>query len=46
VPRIRDIELLGHKGKLKWTQDAGNLKIELPEEKPSDHAVTFKIALA
>jgi alpha-L-fucosidase len=46
VPRIRNIVLLGHKGKLNWTQDAGNLKIELPEEKPSDHAVTFKIALA
>ncbi|MGA2721204.1 MAG: alpha-L-fucosidase [Bryobacteraceae bacterium] len=46
VPRIRNIELLGHKGKLKWTQDAGTLKVELPEEKPSDYAVTFKIALA
>jgi alpha-L-fucosidase len=46
VPRIRNIELLGHKGRLKWTQDAGTLKVVLPEEKPSDHAVTFKIAFA
>jgi len=46
VPRIRNVELLGHKGKLKWTQDTGTLKVELPEEKPSDYAVTFKIALA
>jgi alpha-L-fucosidase len=46
VPKIRNIELLGHRGKLKWTQDAGTLKVELPEEKPSDHAVTFKIAFA
>jgi alpha-L-fucosidase len=23
VPRIRNVELLGHKGKLRWTQDAG-----------------------
>jgi alpha-L-fucosidase len=46
VPRIRNIELLGRKGRLKWTQDAGTLKVELPEEKPSDHAVTFKIAFA
>jgi alpha-L-fucosidase len=45
VPRIRNVELLG-KGKLKWTQDAATLKVELPEEKPSDYAVTFKIALA
>ena len=46
VPRIRNVELLGHKGRLKWTQDAATLKVELPEEKPSDYAVTFKIALA
>ncbi len=46
VPEIRQVELLGHPGKLKWTQDAGTLKVELPEEKPSDHAVTFKIAFA
>jgi alpha-L-fucosidase len=46
VPKFRNVELLGHKGKLKWTQDAAALKVELPEEKPSDYAVTFKIALA
>jgi alpha-L-fucosidase len=46
VPRFRNVELLGHKGKLKWTQDAAAFKVQLPAEKPSDHAVTFKIALA
>ena len=46
VPKFRNVELLGHKGKLKWTQDASALKVELPAEKPSDHAVTLKIALA
>jgi alpha-L-fucosidase len=46
VPKVRNVELLGHKGSLKWTQDAGNFKVELPAEKPSDHAVTFKLALA
>jgi len=46
VPRFRNVELLGHKGKLKWTQDATALKIQMPAEKPSDHAVTLKIALA
>jgi alpha-L-fucosidase len=46
VPRIRNVELLGHKEKLKWTQDAGTLKVELPAEKPSEYAVTFKIAFA
>ena len=45
VPKIRNVELLGHRGKLKWTQDDAALKVELPDAKPSEHAVTFKIAL-
>jgi alpha-L-fucosidase len=46
VPRFRNVELLGHKGRLKWTQDAAAFKVQLPADKPSDHAVSFKIALA
>jgi alpha-L-fucosidase len=46
VEKIRNLELLGHRGKLKWTQDGSTLKVALPDEKPSDHAVTFKIAFA
>jgi alpha-L-fucosidase len=46
VPKIHNVELLGHKGKLKWSQDAATLKVELPEQKPADYAVAFKIALA
>ncbi len=46
VPKIHNVELLGYKGKLHFTQDATALKIDLPEQKPSDYAVTFKIALA
>jgi len=46
VPKFRNVELLGYKGKLKWIQDAASFKVQLPAEKPSDHAVTFKIALA
>jgi len=44
--KIRNVELLGFKGKVKWTQDEGGLKVEMPEEKPSEHAVTLKVALA
>jgi len=44
--KIHNVELLGHKGKLKWTQTEAGLKVEMPSEKPSDHAVTLKIALA
>ena len=42
--KIQNVELLGHKGKLKFTQDETGLKVDLPEQKPSDHAVTLKIA--
>ncbi len=44
--KIHNVELLGHKGKLKWTREDAALKIQLPDTKPSDHAVVFKIALA
>jgi alpha-L-fucosidase len=44
--KIQNVELLGHKGKLKWTQGAGGLAVDLPTDKPSDHAVTLKIAMA
>ena len=44
--KIENVELLGHKGKVKWTQDANGLKVDMPEQKPSEHAVTLKIAMA
>ena len=43
VGKIRNVELLGHKGKVKFTQDESALKVELPREKPSDYAITLKI---
>jgi alpha-L-fucosidase len=43
VGKIRSVELLGHHGKLRFTQDEIALKIDLPQSKPSVHAVTFKI---
>jgi alpha-L-fucosidase len=42
--KVHNVELLGHKGKLKWSQDAAGLKVTMPAEKPSDYAVTLKIA--
>jgi alpha-L-fucosidase len=44
--KIHNVELLGHRGKLKWTQTDAALDVELPEQSPSDFAVTLKIALA
>jgi alpha-L-fucosidase len=43
VGKIRSVELLGHRGKLKFVQDERSLRITLPPEKPSEHAVGFKI---
>jgi alpha-L-fucosidase len=46
VARIRDVSLLGHRGKLKWTQNDTGLKIGLPERKPCNYAVAFGIKFA
>jgi alpha-L-fucosidase len=45
VPAIRNVALLGSSSKLSFKQDESGMKIQLPEKKPSEHAVTFKIAL-
>jgi len=41
--KIEHVALLGHHANLKWTQAADGLKIELPQQAPSDYGVTFKI---
>ena len=41
--RIKQVELLGHKGKLQFTQTANGLVVTLPAEKPCDFACTLKI---
>jgi alpha-L-fucosidase len=43
---IRKVELLGHKGELKWKQDETCLKVEMPAEKISDVGITLKVDLA
>jgi alpha-L-fucosidase len=43
--KVHNVELLGHGGKLKWSQDAAGLKVAMPAEKPCDFAVTLKIAV-
>jgi alpha-L-fucosidase len=42
--KVGNVELLGFKGKVKWTQDENGLTVQLPAQKPSDHAVGLKIA--
>jgi alpha-L-fucosidase len=43
--KVHNVELLGHKGKVKWSQDQAGLRVTMPSEKPSDFAVTLKIAI-
>jgi alpha-L-fucosidase len=43
LKQIRSIELLGNDEPLKWSQDEKALTIQLPDEKPCEHAFVFKI---
>jgi alpha-L-fucosidase len=43
VGKIQNVELLGFNGKLQWSQDDRGLSIIVPSQKPSDHAVAFRI---
>jgi alpha-L-fucosidase len=38
-----EVSLLGHKGPLKWKQTETGLEIQMPAEKPCEHAFVFKI---
>ena len=44
--KIRNVELLGYKGDLKWKQDDVSLRVEMPAEKLSDIGITLKVELA
>jgi alpha-L-fucosidase len=41
--KIRNVELLGFKGKLSWRQDAAGLTVQMPPQKPCEHAVALKV---
>jgi len=41
---IDTVELLGHTESLQWTRDANGLTIDLPSDKPGDHAFAFRIS--
>jgi alpha-L-fucosidase len=42
--KIESVELLGLRGKLNWSQDEADLKVQLPAERPCDHAIALKIS--
>jgi alpha-L-fucosidase len=41
--KVARVEMLGHKGDLKFTQDAEGLKVNMPAEQPCQFAFTLKI---
>ena len=41
---IKSVALLGSKAKLKWTRNAGGLIVELPAQKPCEHAFALRIS--
>jgi len=41
--RIKRVELLGHNGRLSFTQNAEGLVVTLPPKQPCDHACSLKI---
>ena len=43
--KIGNVEMLGFKGKLQWSQDENGLKVDMPPNKPCDHAVALRIGL-
>ncbi len=42
--KVTDVTLLGHGGKLTWSQTEQGLAVKLPDEPPSRHAIALKIA--
>ena len=41
--QVKQVELLGYKGKLKWERTNEGLVVSLPKKAPCDYAVTLKI---
>jgi alpha-L-fucosidase len=41
--RAATVELLGHEGRLRFTQDAAALTVQLPASPPAPHAAAFRI---
>jgi alpha-L-fucosidase len=44
--KVAQVEMLGYRGQVRWTQEAGSLRVTMPPEKPSDYAITLKVTFA
>jgi alpha-L-fucosidase len=43
--KVEQVELLGNRGKMRWTQNESGLRVPMAPAQPSKHAVTLKITL-
>jgi alpha-L-fucosidase len=43
--KIANVEMLGFKGNLQWSQDETGLKVAMPPTRPCDHAIALRIAV-
>jgi alpha-L-fucosidase len=41
--KVRNVALLGFKGKVRWAQEEKGLAVQMPEQKPCDHAIALKV---
>jgi alpha-L-fucosidase len=41
--KARQVQLLGHSGKIAWSQDDQGLQVTVPQERPCDYAICLKI---
>ena len=44
--RIDRVEVLGHQGEVTWSMDPDGLRVQLPDDRPSDFGVTLSIQIA
>jgi len=44
--KIVNVELLGHRDGVQWRQEPAGLRVQMPAEKPCDHAIALKATLA
>jgi alpha-L-fucosidase len=42
--KVKDVRLLGNRGRLEWLRNEAGLTIELPAQKPCEHAFVLKIS--
>ncbi len=41
--KVKSVSLIGHEGKLEWSQTPAGLSVKLPAERPCEHAFALKI---